>query len=625
MSGKPYRTIQDMATSRAQYMANLKLMAELDDKNYQANKTYLQTGQLPSQLTDTRSVSEKLADVERLKIELQSKLLKITDGYEASKIVQNLTSDQLVFLSQNFGPIQEAMKKLYSVGVLADIFIDYLNRYIDNFNQNKGVDNSLQQTNQILANTKTILDDMATKDDINRIIQKIQRIGKSSPDSQRVLQELTDVRDMIDELPLIIDYISKENNAITKNTMDQILNRITNDMVTKTQMEVITNDIEIAIMKKDLLLFQQLMEKLQGMLMAGDDLKGQIELLKEYITQSRQQQPTESRSTKKPSKQPTDQDMVASLQEIYTPSVDVENMALPEVKKYVKSVLKILKPYLEINFPKEHNGTKYTHANLINKSVVNPSSDRIDGLYEMELTEIVIHYLDPIISKLIDVAPSYPAEPLAERLTADDREKLAQYKERFRQKEGTEQKEGSGMKGRGITPRKYTSEVLPTDVDHSKGIKASAKFVPMGRHLININQLNKDIVAIKRQKGSVINTLPSQRVTRKLGGVLRKIVGGGIPTFDELNDLDDDEKLYLSKVANETQINNKLSIPTPRKTSEEQDINQFEILRGQILSGQDNPEVVRKFKSIILKLSNKNLIPKAQVRDLLLDLATLGH
>lgn len=621
MSGKPYRTIQDMATARAQYMANLKLMAELDDKNYQANITYLKTGQIPSQLTDTRSVSEKLADVERLKIELQSKLLKITDGYEASKIVQNLTPDQLVFLSQNFPPIQEAMKKLYSVGVLADIFIDYLNRYIDNFNQNKGVDNSLQQTNQILANTKTILDDMATKDDINRIIQKIQRIGKSSPDSQRVLQELLDVRDMIDELPLIMDYISKENNAITKNTMDQILNRITNDMVTKTQMETITNNIEIALLKKDVLLFEQLLQNLKGMLMAGDDLKGQIELLKEYIMQSQQQRepvnPIKSQPTKE---KPTvnDAEMISQLQKIYTPAVDVENMTFQDAKNYVQKVLKILKPYLIINFPKEHNGAKYTQANLINKNVIDPSSDRIVGLLEAELTELVINYLDPLISKLIDITPSYQPQTIEERRKIDNEERKI-YEARHSQKEGT------GMSGRGVLPRKYTSQVLPTDVDYSKGIKPTPKFVPMGRHLININQLNKDIVAIKRQKGSIIKELPSQRVTRKLGGVLRKIVGGGIPTFDELNDLDDDEKLYLSKVANETQIGGKLSIPTPKKTSEEQDINQFEILRGQIFAGNDSNEVVKQFKSIILKLSNKNLIPKAQVRDLLLDMAALGH
>jgi hypothetical protein len=106
---------------------------------------------------------------------------------------------------------------------------------------------------------------------------------------------------------------------------------------------------------------------------------------------------------------------------------------------------------------------------------------------------------------------------------------------------------------------------------------------------------------------------------------MRKIVGGSLPSYDELSSLTDDERVYLHKVARETRIDDKISIPTPKKDEDEKDINQFEILKGQILAGNDNLDVVKKFKAIILKLSRKDLIPKAQVKDLLLDLATLGH
>ena len=185
---------------------------------------------------------------------------------------------------------------------------------------------------------------------------------------------------------------------------------------------------------------------------------------------------------------------------------------------------------------------------------------------------------------------------------------------------------GAGIQGRGVAPRIRSSQILPQDVDYNQGIQESnVKFLPIGRYLINKRQLDKDIIAIKRPAGSTISTLPSKRVSRKLGNVIRKVIGGGIPTFDDFNDLDDDEKLFLSKVAKETRIDDKLSIPTPKKNEEEKEINQFEILKGQILAGNDNPQVVRDFKSVILKLSNKNLIPKGQVRELLLELTTLGH
>ena len=47
MSGQPYKTPIDIANARQAYLANLQLRAELDDKNLQANKVYIKTGQLP--------------------------------------------------------------------------------------------------------------------------------------------------------------------------------------------------------------------------------------------------------------------------------------------------------------------------------------------------------------------------------------------------------------------------------------------------------------------------------------------------------------------------------------------------------------------------------------------------
>ena len=65
MSGQPVNTQLDIVTARKNYLANLNLRAKLDEKNFQANKIYIKTGQMPATPIDTRSVTEKLADVER--------------------------------------------------------------------------------------------------------------------------------------------------------------------------------------------------------------------------------------------------------------------------------------------------------------------------------------------------------------------------------------------------------------------------------------------------------------------------------------------------------------------------------------------------------------------------------
>ena len=373
------------------------------------------------------------------------------------------------------------------------------------------------------------------------------------------------------------------------------------------------NKLDIGLQTQNNTVLTEVLQQLQQIVASNSDIRGRVEVLQDSLSQiKRDAQPPPPENVGGPpprlrgqppnlsGKEDVSQlkpvnpietrspNFYNDIQTLFGRSNDKDNMDNNEIKSLVSDILVALKPVLETSYPQDNNGESYSTVN-ISKKYSNSKATSINKLNRMQLDNL-LDYLIPLMQ-----ANMFPSSS------------------------------GSGMKGRGIKPRKYTSQVLPTDVDYNKGIKATAKFVPMGRHLININQLDKDIIAIKRKKGSVINTLPSQRVTRKLGGVIRKIIGGSLPTFDELNDLDDEEKLYLSKVASETQIGGKLSIPTPKKTSEEQDINQFEILRGQILAGQDNPDVVRQFKSIILKLSNKNLIPKAQVRDLLLDLTTLGH
>ena len=113
MSGQPNRNPTDPSKFRQQYLANLALEANINDKNLQANKIYKKTGEVPSQLTDNRTTAEKLADLERLKIDVRSELSEITDGDNANAIVQNLDAQQLQFLAQHTKEIIADIKPKY--------------------------------------------------------------------------------------------------------------------------------------------------------------------------------------------------------------------------------------------------------------------------------------------------------------------------------------------------------------------------------------------------------------------------------------------------------------------------------------------------------------------------------
>ena len=69
----------------------------------------------------------------------------------------------------------------------------------------------------------------------------------------------------------------------------------------------------------------------------------------------------------------------------------------------------------------------------------------------------------------------------------------------------------------------------------------------------------------------------------------------------------------------------KIDIPPPKRTKTDELINKYGIMKGQILAGQDNKEVIKEFKESILRLSELKLMPKSQVREILMDLTSMGY
>jgi hypothetical protein len=173
---------------------------------------------------------------------------------------------------------------------------------------------------------------------------------------------------------------------------------------------------------------------------------------------------------------------------------------------------------------------------------------------------------------------------------------------------------------------KRSDNIKKEDIDYSKGISyVSPRFVPIGKYIINKGQLDKNIISMKTKSGGCICGFKSQRTTAKMGEVLRKIIGGSIPSFDEIQTLDNSEKAYLHKVASASGIIDKLSIPAPDKSAEDKEIDNFELMKGQILSGNDNKDYIKKFKLLVMKLSKNDLLPMRQAKEVLYELAMLGY
>lgn len=188
-------------------------------------------------------------------------------------------------------------------------------------------------------------------------------------------------------------------------------------------------------------------------------------------------------------------------------------------------------------------------------------------------------------------------------------------------------KKGNIIFGKGL------SSVMPQpklrveskNIDFSKGITAEPAYVPFGTHLLNKHKLKDNIVMMRTKKGGAIVNIPTQRVNGKLAKVLHTICGGGIPQFESVMDLADDDKALLHRITKTSKVSDRLSVPNPNKTKMEEEDNRFNLLRGEVSIGNDNPAVIKEFKVLLLKFMREGRVPMGQGKAIMEELLLLGY
>jgi hypothetical protein len=191
---------------------------------------------------------------------------------------------------------------------------------------------------------------------------------------------------------------------------------------------------------------------------------------------------------------------------------------------------------------------------------------------------------------------------------------------------------GTGLKkaGKKITfgcglVRKPTLMVKPENIDFEKGLKREAAYIPIGKYVINKQKLRDNMLLMRTVKGGQIAELPQMSISSKLGKMLNKIINGhGFPSHNDLTEMEDLDKDILYKVFKMSKAQGIEAIPRPNKSKDEQEFNRFTILKGQILAGNNSKELIKEFKTLLVKLIHSDKILRKDGHAILLDFAALG-
>lgn len=652
MSGYPMNFPTDAAKLRQNYLSNLSLEANINDMNLQANKIFKKTGQTPTQPTDNRTTSEKLADIERLKIDVRGELSKVADGEQASEIVQALNPGELEFLAQHIDQIVSDIKPKYKYGVLADVFVPYLRAYIQKAVQTNEVDYGLQQVagNHLLLGMQQIMDNLInipTLDDTVAILNQAANIM-----SQRIHRQLTT---KIDELTQILpnkEFLMRSmqtQNDATRQTIQRQLNDALRELPTREQIQAYLRALDQATRRRDQAMVDDIGRKLDQLLTVQPATEEQLRDVKKLVEESKalniqllelyQSEPAklnklirdEIESLKTANQQISlivrDQIVQTVIEAIQLGNLENKQ----EMAQFIQQLLQAQAkgqplPQGAAEAPQQATVLRALPADKVSTDIRDLYMPLIHpGLNTNPKKEDYINLMWPYVKEPTENKGDFLINFTGKKQPKSKVELDAAIKEINRRLRplgwGEENPVGVGegfgrIRGRGI---------IAENANYSEGIMSTSKHVPFGRFFINNHKLNDNIISIKRPHGGNITGLPVERVTAELGEVLRTITGGGQPTFNQLEKLSSEEKSYLYKIAKASSIIDRLSIPTPNKDDDDKDINQFEVMKGEILAGNDSSELVRKFKILIIKMTKKNLLPKGQAKELLMDLATLGY
>lgn len=577
----------DKNAIRNEYIKNLQLETSNNLMNYNANKIFKESGALPPSITaqlDTRSITEKYADTQKARVAVISGLREITDGANANEILDQIHGNEIITLLNNLPQIITDIKPKWSLGITAPAFMNYWNNYKQALTLNSGMTSlPIIQSNQLLTSIEGILQNIQATLPSGEDYEKLKQIINLLPKTTKrglAIKIIDDARKQADEIVAQANALAQqkigENDPILQQKRIALLNELTERLPNINAVSQLTQDAQIASRLDRNVeganeVFDSVINILQPEDISLEEMERQIEILSASNTPSRPQESEEEEEdedeegmTTAPAQSPSPF-RPTNFDEAYRAGWVA--VLLPEIKEMKKQ-------------------------KLITKEDV----EDIGGYTNLKKENIKQTKLPP---------------------------KIDQY---LKNKYGLGGLAGKGlkrqMKGCGIAPKGTISTYAK--VDTSKKVEKVPSYIQFGKHLLHQHNLHGGILKIKRLSGTQITELPTQAIGGKLKKVLITLTGTGNPSFEDINELNEHEKNLLNKIVKNCKIDQRLLVPTPDKTKEEQLYNRLQILSGEIGAGNDNPQIVRELKTLLLKLKNSGRVPARHAHAILEELLSLG-
>jgi hypothetical protein len=627
MNPNTAKTPTDRAKYRANYMANLALEASNNQKNLNANQIFRATGQTPSQPTDTRTTTEKYADTERLKIELRAGLATLTDGINASLIVESLSPQEVRFATTQFPFIVQDLKPKWALGIPAGVFVAYLRRLLEKFRVTEGVELGLQQEtgNQILLSFRQYLDQMVQSADLDEVESVVSSLSSSSSSAYRetARTEAFNLLDSIDEDIRILRSVlptdqDRQNVEAQPPSVQADLYTLFNsafaELPTRQQVREDLQNLQRAIQDSNTRAINSALSSIRSDLtldagsvsslkeakqtiqrgsfgLSQAQLEAQIASLRQRSGESRASRASSGEvlaggAREEPYYSQEEKELGEGRTTTETLATQASAVALP--KMTLTGIIQTIQ------------GTPGLKKLVEEKLVNTESGERID------------------FTKLSKTGTRGGKTPIEQ----------SNLNEIFQEFYGRAPSIGRGlpkMKGKGLN--KVIRKMDNKSIAHNlvAPIVKPKMYHPFGSVAINKHRLLDNVLMLKRPCGSGINSIPTQRIGNGLVKVLRNMTEGKNPEYEDINTLKEVDRDLLHTIMKHSHQLDKFAVPKPQtKSKDEAEMDRFNILKGEMIAGNDNRHLVREFKVLLMKMLHRGVVPRRQANEILIDITAMG-
>jgi hypothetical protein len=157
-------------------------------------------------------------------------------------------------------------------------------------------------------------------------------------------------------------------------------------------------------------------------------------------------------------------------------------------------------------------------------------------------------------------------------------------------------------------------------VVYSDGLKIKDnKYKEFGKFIINMELLNDNILLIKYKSYAPIPTLRRTTISDDLKDMIYYLFDTGEIDYKQGQKLKQMEKDIFDVLIIKSGLKTQLKY-TNLKEPISAVIERFEILKGSIIAGNDNPELIAEIKVVLLKLVEHNKISQNDAEDIIEEL-----